>query len=364
MLVASILALLAAEVWLRITGKATRPDAAGPRYLFVRDAELGVRLRPGFAGVHRHAEFRVGIEIDGQGFRDDELGPKKPDELRILFLSDSFGYGYGVEAEETCAEVLERSLAARLAPRPIEVVNAGGPSYGQREMATLLARVAATVEPDLVLATFFFGNDLADNLSSGFTERGGLLLTPYAASIVDGSPRLSFALEHSDLWVLLERLWLDRKRPRSTPVDPESLDVQAPGIRWIAEHPDDEAERQWQALEQELGRIQRTSSERGAHAALVLVPMPYQFDASRWEALRARHALSDGDYDLELVSRRLAEACASVGIPVLDLAQAWRGRTDGESLYFSVNRHWNAAGHQAAAAAVEAFLVERGWLEN
>src|SRR5262245_47183787 len=87
-----LLGALAAEIARRATGRATR-QAANPRYLFVADPELGVRLRPGYSGLHRHTEFSVPLRISQQGFRDDELGPKAPGELRILFLSDSFGYG-------------------------------------------------------------------------------------------------------------------------------------------------------------------------------------------------------------------------------------------------------------------------------
>lgn len=263
--------------------------------------------------------------------------------------------------------MLERSLAARLRPRPVQVVNAGVPSYGQREMAKLFAREALALEPDLVLATFFFGNDLSDNLAPGYTVRGGLLVKPGMAAILDGSPRLSFALEHSDLLLAYELWQLEQKTGepplRDAPVDPESLAVQAPGLRWVGRKSDEESEEAWRVLEQEIGRIRRAADEHGIRSAIVHVPLPYQFDPARWEAIVAHHGVRAEDYDVELISRRLTEACERAGIELLDLAQVWRGRGAVEALYFPLNRHWNAAGHASAAAAIEDFLVERGWLE-
>ena len=109
-LVAILLALVLAEILLRVTGHDPIYNPAGPRYMFMADDELGIRLRPGFEGTHRDTEFRVPVTINAMGVRDDEVGPKTDDVFRILSLGDSFAFGYGVESKDCYANVLEQLL--------------------------------------------------------------------------------------------------------------------------------------------------------------------------------------------------------------------------------------------------------------
>src|SRR4029453_11819399 len=58
--------------------------------LFMADPYVGSRLRPGAKIRYTSVEFTTDIAINEAGVRDDEpLGPKAPNERRVLVLGDS-----------------------------------------------------------------------------------------------------------------------------------------------------------------------------------------------------------------------------------------------------------------------------------
>src|SRR3970282_2867693 len=76
------------EVALRTWGS----SEAAPAFqgLFIADPDIGFRLKPGARVRFTTAEFDTEIAINGAGVRDDEeIGPKAPNERRILILGDS-----------------------------------------------------------------------------------------------------------------------------------------------------------------------------------------------------------------------------------------------------------------------------------
>src|SRR3954462_12505668 len=80
--------LLLFEVGLRTWGS----SEAAPAFqgLFMNDPAIGYRLKPGARVRFATAEFDTRIAINDAGVRDDEeIGPKPPDERRILILGDS-----------------------------------------------------------------------------------------------------------------------------------------------------------------------------------------------------------------------------------------------------------------------------------
>lgn len=89
-----------------------------------------------------------------RGFRDKDPQPKvKP---RILFLGDSFVWGFDVEKEERFTEKLQRQLNGA------EVLNFGISGYGTDQEFLLLQKEYEVYKPDLVFL-MFSPNDRRDN---------------------------------------------------------------------------------------------------------------------------------------------------------------------------------------------------------
>jgi lysophospholipase L1-like esterase len=124
---------------------------------------LFTELLPNFQGVLREAEFDTSIRVNSLGYRQDEFDPHKSTQRRILVIGDSFTFGYGVEEPDTYPRVLERELnkdGNGNVSLPIEVVNAGVPTWWTDAYYLYLKERGLALEPDLILLGLFMGNDI------------------------------------------------------------------------------------------------------------------------------------------------------------------------------------------------------------
>ena len=101
-------------------------DPAFARY----DAELLYTLRPG-RFTFSQFEFRTPYEVNSLGVRDDEASLAAPE---IVVVGDSVAMGWGVEQDETFAQLIERRTSRR-------VLNASVSSYGTVRELRLLDRI-------------------------------------------------------------------------------------------------------------------------------------------------------------------------------------------------------------------------------
>src|SRR5262245_46378122 len=81
-----------------------RQPAARERYAFLAPRR--------FDAVAQRAPWAVEFKYNAQGFRDAELGPKRPGVRRVMVLGDSFTEGQGVKEPDTFPRVVERLLDA------------------------------------------------------------------------------------------------------------------------------------------------------------------------------------------------------------------------------------------------------------
>jgi hypothetical protein len=129
------------------------------------DPFLGGKLRPGIRGYFLK-EGGGYVSINSDGLRDREHSvDHPPNTLRIAVLGDSFAEAMQVNQEETFWAVMEKDLqhCANLGGRQVEVLNFGQAGFGTAQELLALRHRAAKYAPDVVLLTFFTGNDVADN---------------------------------------------------------------------------------------------------------------------------------------------------------------------------------------------------------
>jgi len=129
------------------------PPFGNARLGYAHDRELGWFPIP---GDRRQvvASRPFAVEHNRMGFRDVDHRPKAGP--RILFLGDSFVWGFDVEQAERFTERL-RELAPAW-----EVVNAGVSGYGTDQELLLLQRVHDTFRPDVVFLVYC-NNDSGDS---------------------------------------------------------------------------------------------------------------------------------------------------------------------------------------------------------
>jgi lysophospholipase L1-like esterase len=173
--------LAAAELILRAIDLRELRDSYEPgrALLFRHDAELGWAPIPNASATFTGTRT-VAVRNNSLGLRDIEpAGERKP---TVMFVGDSFVWGYDVEAGERFTELLRGELPAA------RIVNAGVPGYGTDQEYLLLDRLWSAVRPDVVVLMYCTGNDRADNSAN---MRNGGYYKPYLARAADGAWRFA-----------------------------------------------------------------------------------------------------------------------------------------------------------------------------
>lgn len=257
------------------------------------------------------------------GLRGREVGvAKAPGTFRILGLGDSYTFGEGVGDDETFLARLEAGLNRSGGPARFETVNAGVSSYNTADEVTYLERRWVALAPDLVLITFVL-NDAYDESVFGALQKGYAdgMLSLAKERTVAGSRLLAYLY---DRWLR----WSAGRRTAEVYRSQFSGSPLIPGNRW-------------ESCRSALARAARLAEGRNFRLALAIFPELHRLDGGY--PFRAVH---------ELV-RRDAEA---LGIPVLDLFDAFRGRDARELWAHPADHHPNAEAHRIAADAILAFL--------
>jgi len=126
----------------------------GHKYIY--DSQLGWRNIPNWEAT----TFDQPLTINSRGLRDREYSLRKPaNTIRILVLGDSYTWGYGVGNKQVYTEVMEDEL---LKGTSCQVLNCGVSGWGTDQQYLFLKNEGFTYQPDIVVVSFFFGNDFRE----------------------------------------------------------------------------------------------------------------------------------------------------------------------------------------------------------
>jgi len=161
--VSFVLALLVAEIGLRLIGMGPKPS------IHRFDPDTGWSKKPDTDIRKKTGEFDITIATNQFGLRDDPMtsAAKPAGTKRILVLGDSFALGYTVDRDDLYADLLERWWKAE--GRQLDVVNAGTEGWSTDQEAVWLEKNGAAFQPDVVLL-FPYENDLYWNGELSYTR--------------------------------------------------------------------------------------------------------------------------------------------------------------------------------------------------
>ncbi len=173
---ACVAALLLCEGALRFIA----PQQQLPEW-YRQDPVYGRMVKPNF-----HQEFTFlghGFTMDVRtnllGLRDAEIPPVKEGERRVLFVGDSFVWGYAINIENRLDTVLRKRCADD--GHPIQTINAGMPGWGTIQETRWVSDHLEQLAPDVIVLVYC-GNDQANDREalSGATQfrEGGLFYLP------------------------------------------------------------------------------------------------------------------------------------------------------------------------------------------
>jgi len=328
-----VLALSAAEIVVRTAMPHWREFWAGG--FITVDTSAGTALligRPGYDGMFAQSDgdFRVRVRINEHGLRND--APVTAAHGQIWAVGDSMTFGWGVEAEQTFAEVAERAIGRG-------VYNVAWPGADVRGYHALIKRMPADVRPAAVIVGLIVENDLAaySAIRSGTlafeTDVGGDLGPLYwVKELLAASSALynflAVTLKRSNIVVNILVAIGVVDQTLAYPDLPDRADVDAS----IASTAD------------ELVALRRLLPEDAPFAVLVV---PGRFE------------IRDGDPLYRDVRMKMHAALAARGIAAIDVFEDLRS-AGFAATHFAHDGHWNARGHEIAGQAVAAWLRTQG----
>jgi hypothetical protein len=342
-----VVALIALEIAVRIVS----PQKQFTCTVNVWDRVVGTKQVPGAKGFVRVPEYAIDLVINSKGLRDREFAYEKPaGTSRILVLGDSFTCGYGVDADETYAKVLERLLgaggasiasagAAGAAGSKWEVINAGVGSTGTAHQLAFFETEGYKYGPDIVVLGFF-QNDFTDNLASGlYTVEAGRLVKHDARTTI--WRRIQGIVCHvpgyNTFFASSHLLNFAKVRVARRHYQQLGTRYDQPGGQLGAD-----TERQAQALEITKALISALRDTCARHQSRLVVLLIPKIDYGEWP-----------ERTLALMEHMRAE-----GIAYIDLAAAFRAEdAAGTVVSYPADHHWNAAGHDLAARMLYEFLT-------
>jgi len=320
--------------------------------LFETDPAIGYRLKPRARTRFTTSEFTADIAINGAGLRDDEeIGPKGPQEKRIVLLGDSLVLSVQVPFGQTFGELLEQRLNGRPSAFRYRVINAGVQGYGPVEEQLFFRAITRIVEPDLVLPVVFVGNDAEEAVSS----RHKLDETRRTSEIVADSflTRVRRLIRRSMVLQILRLRFVaatERFSPSWAPPEPPLQSYAAQPAPRIADG--------LAIARQSIEDIARTASTAGAATAVVLMPARFQVDDGDYGRLKEVVSAAGGTLLRDAATERFDQALAPLGIPRLDVLPALRGALPGPDLFYQETVHLTPRGHAVVAEALDRFIED------
>lgn len=311
------------------------------------------RYLPDVRLTYRAPEFEMQIRTNDAGLREGPIPPDADGVTTVLFIGDSFTFGWGVAEEQRYTEVLARLVAQKRPGTRLRIVNAGHWMYASDQQLVLMKEMIERYRPAVVVQGAYwmhirtlFNHRLvraADGTLQAVedpkikvSDRGVLKLRsdwlehpPLGSQFVALVAR---ALLNRDV---IERAseWVDYFRPGKTP---------------------DEA--LWALTDDIVGETIRTLQAQGIAYVPFLVPSIVEVTGSNWTAVGWQRPTPPADVDIGLPARRMASIFARHGTQLIELATPMRERA-GSGLYYPQDGHWTVEGHAAVAEILTPHLI-------
>jgi hypothetical protein len=271
------------------------------------------RLDPNQRFKFDTVEFNTLVTVNEYGLRDISIDLSRP--CRVLLLGDSFTFGHGVEDDETFEHLLERRFEAEQ-PGRFTFINSGHNGYDTRREAAFLEHFGLDFHPNFIVVVFVL-NDVLSN--SGEHEWAPI--------------STNFITRHIPFEAVAATIEYFISNPREL-LFKLGFDVEYVNTNHFRCLKPEDCREGWNATQAELARIKRSADSIEAGLLLVNIPVIEQVVGKRGSEIGANDS----------ASRELERIAGTLGIQFTDFGRA---PGIGRALYYSRDRHLNAAGHRS-----------------
>lgn len=205
------------EVGLRLAGYQAGPAS---NYINIKKVDSLIVLNEFFTdsnGIYianKDFDWEAGIQINSAGFRTRELTDtaNSDHKKRILLLGDSFTWGIA-------ADPISKCFADQLEENGFQVFNLGIPGTDPAQYAALAETFIPKLKPDIVLVSFYMGNDwmqfprvLTPNENIYHVTNAGGILAHFDGKYID-DPHEAYELQ---IRKLFDREYMDPEMKRKS----------------------------------------------------------------------------------------------------------------------------------------------------
>lgn len=294
------------------------------------------------------------FKLNSRGFKDVEFSEKKdPKVLRIVGIGDSFAFGV-VPYKYNYHTLLGSFLKER--GGGIEVLNMGIPDLGPRDYLSLLVREGLDLKPDLVLLSFFVGNDFEQSDRYYVRDMPSysyvVSLISFLVNILPQGRVYHGTSEYCDNCPSFDQdtyLKIEHKNGKKSSI---FIKGNKQFERWLSD-----------AISY-MSQINDVCKNHGIEFVVVLIPDELQVNEMLQKDIRQNFyndiQVSDWDYGHPnvLFSSKLKE----LGVRCLDLYPFFVAESKSKNLYKPRDSHWNIAGNELAAQIIRDFVQRVVWL--
>ena len=340
-LVLVLVVLLTPIVWGELALRAFVPPRDATTSLFIKDDELGWKLRPG--AQDRWGE--VDVRINERGYRGPLVPYERtPGTRRVLYLGDSVTFGYRIARWQDTFPFLADSLLAVRDGVPVETVNLAVEGYSQWQQAIVMQTEGARYRPDVVVLGFVL-NDVTEMfhlVRFGGAEEG-FQMRHAASSWIER------VLDRSAIAYQVQNITREIKAKRRLGEDVRlgAIKQQALDVETLMRRPDQaNVKTAWDFALADLQKIADHCAAQNIRFVVVAFPFAVQLD------------------DPEVLSapqRVLTNYTRARGIACLDLLPELSrvARSDSTASLFLDEDHLSVEGHRVVAEILADQLIDR-----
>ena len=291
---------------------------------------------------------RIFVDEHGLRFSGEQ---NKEERTKILLLGDSFTFGTGLRYEDTFAGILDQDFT---------VFNAGIVGHTVDQYLVRLKDLAPKLQPDLVIANVFVGNDITEFRRHEWDTKGDEILAVKDLKVfaTEGGklrsreqiPPKSYA------WNFLMTRWkvFQSKVLHTSPASPT--------LTWPAflpaDHPhqDPKIEYYWDQFFIALSKMQEYCKNHEIKLIINIIPMDTQVSKHYWDKYAVRH-FDEEAFAADRPQKRILEFCETNTLDCLDLLPSFRDHGQKNILYFqNEDPHFDITGHRATAEVLKEWI--------
>lgn len=313
--------------------------------------------------------LRLGLIHNPEYVRLRIQGKRQDAHWKLLILGDSFINPQGLTA---------RLLARDLGAHDFAVLNLAVSGTGPFEYLAELENEGVAFEPDVVLLSYYVGNDLTDVQHNPRFPPGSDHGEARGIAINTASSR-PFLRELYLYHYIVPRIQLFRARRFdfgkmvATGIAPDLIEDArqlkiSPYLLTLALHHKnhlldnilintEQNMKAWDKVKELLSEIHDVCRRIDAELLLVIFPHSIQIDEFHFEFFRKlTFNIDERTLSSVMPQTLMTKFCDARGIPCLDLLPAFKAR-ENEQLYLEKDSHLNEEGHRFAARLIRDFVV-------